>query len=78
MTTIRIGERLIGDGQPCYVIAEAGVNHNGDPALAKRLVSVAVEARADAVKFQKRSVRDILVRSALEVPYLSENALGDT
>ena len=78
MTTIRIGERVVGDGRPCFVIAEAGVNHNGDLALAKRLVSVAVEARADAVKFQKRSVRDILIRSALEVPYRSENALGYT
>jgi sialic acid synthase SpsE len=78
VTTIRIGERLVGDGQPCYVIAEAGVNHNGDLALARRLVSVAAGAGADAVKFQKRSVRDILIGAALDVPYTSPNALGDT
>ena len=78
MTTIRIGERLVGDGQPCYVIAEAGVNHNGDPALARRLVTVAVNAGADAVKFQKRSVRDILIDAALDVPYNSPTALGAT
>ena len=47
-----ISGRKIGPGQPCYVIAEAGVNHNGDLALAKRLVDVAVAAGADAVKFQ--------------------------
>ena len=48
----QISGREIRAGQPCYVIAEAGVNHNGDLALAKRLVDVAVEAGADAVKFQ--------------------------
>jgi N-acetylneuraminate synthase/sialic acid synthase len=78
VTTIAIGERLVGDGQPCFIIAEAGVNHNGDVALARKLVSVAIEAKADAVKFQKRSVRDILIRSALEAPYRSENAFGET
>jgi sialic acid synthase SpsE len=78
VTTIRIGERLVGDGQPCFVIAEAGVNHNGDLAIAKRLVSVAAAARADAVKFQKRSVREVLIAAALDLPYHSPNALGDT
>jgi N,N'-diacetyllegionaminate synthase len=47
-----LGERTIGVGQPCFVIAEAGVNHNGDAQLAHRLVDVAAEAGADAVKFQ--------------------------
>jgi N,N'-diacetyllegionaminate synthase len=47
-----LGGRTIGEGQPCFVIAEAGVNHNGDVALAERLVDVAAEAGADAVKFQ--------------------------
>jgi N-acetylneuraminate synthase/N,N'-diacetyllegionaminate synthase len=47
-----LGERTIGKGQPCFVIAEAGVNHNGDVVLAHRLVDVAAEAGADAVKFQ--------------------------
>lgn len=78
MTTISIGKRLVGDGQPCFVIAEAGVNHNGDLAIAKQLVSVAAAAGADAVKFQKRSVNDILVQSALDVLYTSPTALGRT
>jgi len=52
VTSIRIGEREIGDGRPCFVIAEAGVNHNGDVELAKRLVDAAAAAGADAVKFQ--------------------------
>ncbi len=50
--TIAVGDRPVGHGQPCFVIAEAGVNHNGDPALAHRLVDVAADAGADAVKFQ--------------------------
>jgi len=49
---VRIGQRLVGDGQPCYVIAEAGVNHEGDVGLARKLVEAAAEAGADAVKFQ--------------------------
>jgi N,N'-diacetyllegionaminate synthase len=47
-----IAGRSIGDGQPCFVVAEAGVNHNGDPRMAARLVDAAADAGADAVKFQ--------------------------
>jgi N,N'-diacetyllegionaminate synthase len=47
-----IGEKTIGPGHPCFVIAEAGVNHNGDAELAHRLVDIAADAGADAVKFQ--------------------------
>ncbi len=57
-----IGSHVIGAGRPCFVIAEAGVNHNGDVAIAKRLVDVAVDAKADAVKFQ--SFRAELLASA--------------
>lgn len=49
---ITIGKRLIGDGQPCYVIAEAGSNHNCDMTMALQLIDVAADAGADAVKFQ--------------------------
>ncbi len=49
---IRIGSRDVGPGAPCFVIAEAGVNHNGDVARAKHLIDVAAESGADAVKFQ--------------------------
>ena len=52
MRQIKIGDRLIGEGQPCFVIAEAGINHNGKLHLAKELVTKAAGAGADAVKFQ--------------------------
>jgi N-acetylneuraminate synthase len=52
MQNIQVGNKLIGPGQPVFVIAEAGVNHNGDLKLARALIDVAVEAGADAVKFQ--------------------------
>lgn len=53
--TVSIGSRVIGGGQPAYVIAEIGLNHNGDVDIAKRLIDVAADAGADAVKFQKRT-----------------------
>jgi len=56
MSGIRtIGARTIGPDKPCYVIAEIGLNHNGDVELAKQLIDVAADAGADAVKFQKRT-----------------------
>jgi N-acetylneuraminate synthase len=51
----QIGNRLIGDGQPCFIVAEIGINHNGDLEIAKRLIDAAVLAGCDAVKFQKRT-----------------------
>lgn len=78
MKTIRIGDRLVGEGQPCFIVAEAGVNHNGQIELAKRLVGVAIRAGADAVKFQKRSIPAILIREALDMPYVKPNSLGAT
>lgn len=53
--TVRIGSTSVGDGRPAYVIAEIGLNHNGDVEIAKRLVDVAADAGVQAVKFQKRS-----------------------
>jgi N-acetylneuraminate synthase len=55
MNTLKIGDHLIGANQKCFVIAEIGINHNGDIDLAKRLIDVAVLAGCDAVKFQKRT-----------------------
>ena len=52
---LKIGNRLVGDGHPAYVIAEIGINHNGDMNVAKRMIDAAVHAGADAVKFQKRT-----------------------
>lgn len=56
MSTINIGGRLVGDGQPCYVVAEIGINHNGDVELACQLIDAAKDAGCDAVKFQKRTI----------------------
>ena len=52
---IRIGDRLVGEGHPVYVIAEIGINHNGSVELAKKMIDGAVLAGCDAVKFQKRT-----------------------
>lgn len=52
MQNIRVANKLIGPGQPVFVIAEAGVNHNGDLKMAQALIDVAAAAGADAVKFQ--------------------------
>jgi len=52
---IKIGNRLIGDGHPTYIIAEIGINHNGDLDIAKEIIDAAVRAGVDAVKFQKRT-----------------------
>ena len=78
MKTVEIGESLVGEGQPCYIIAEVGVNHNGRLDLAKRLVDSAAEAGVNAVKFQKRNIKDILIAEALERPYLKPTSLGAT
>lgn len=52
---VKIGDRLVGAKQPTYIIAEIGLNHNGDMENAKKLIDVAVLANCDAVKFQKRT-----------------------
>jgi N-acetylneuraminate synthase len=52
---IRIGEHWVGEGYPTLIIAEIGINHNGDLSIAKRLIDVAVMAGCNAVKFQKRT-----------------------
>jgi len=52
---IKLGDRTVGDGQPAYIIAEIGINHNGDLQIAKQMIDAAVHAGADAVKFQKRT-----------------------
>lgn len=52
---IKFGDRIVGDGHPTYVVAEIGINHNGDVETAKRLIDAALLAGIDAVKFQKRT-----------------------
>ncbi len=71
-----VGSKRLGDGQPCYIIAEIGINHNGDLDLAKRLISVAVAAGCDAVKFQKRTVEVVYTKEELAKP--RESPFGQT
>ena len=52
---VKIGNKLVGDGHPAFVIAEVGINHNGNIGIAKQMIDAAVHAGADAVKFQKRT-----------------------
>lgn len=75
---VKILDREIGPGHPAYIIAEIGINHNGDPAIARRLIDVASSAGADAVKFQKRTPRDILTRAGFDRPYESDHAYAPT
>ena len=76
MTTIQIGDKLIGDGMPCFVVAELGINHNGDIRLAKQLIDAAVAAGCDAVKFQKRTIE--LCYTAEELDRPRESPWGTT
>ena len=52
---IKIGDRLVGDGYPTYIIAEIGINHNGSLEIVKKMIEAAAHAGVDAVKFQKRT-----------------------
>ena len=69
MKTIRIQERVIGMNQPCFIMAEAGVNHNGELKLAKALVDAAVWAKADAIKFQTFKAERLVTESAPKAEY---------
>jgi N-acetylneuraminate synthase len=52
---LRLGNRMVGDGHPAYIVGEIGINHNGDIEVAKQLIDLAKWAGADAIKFQKRT-----------------------
>jgi N,N'-diacetyllegionaminate synthase len=70
---IRIGLKRIGEKQPCFVIAEAGVNHNGQLDIAKKLVDVAVSAKVDAVKFQTFKAEGVVTDNIGIAPYAQKN-----
>lgn len=70
-------DRRIGGGAPCFVIAEAGVNHNGDLDLAHRLVDVAAEAGADAVKFQTFDPEALAAPDAPKAEYQKDRTGGE-
>jgi len=66
---IKIGNRTIGEGKPCFIIAEAGVNHNGDINLAKKLIDLAKDAGADAVKFQTFAAEEVVIKGTEKANY---------
>lgn len=73
VTAIEIAGRKVGPGHPCFIIAEAGVNHNGSIEMAKRLVDAAREAGVDAVKFQTWVTEKLLVPDAPMADYQKRN-----
>lgn len=76
MSEIRIADHVVGNGHPCYVIAEIGINHNGEVEIAKKLIDVAVTAGCNAVKFQKRTIQVVYTAEELERP--RESPFGTT
>src|SRR3989338_8569939 len=75
MEDVRIGNHLVGTKHPVYIIAEIGLNHQGDINLAKKLIDIAVDAGSDAVKFQKRSLPHLYKKEVLENPEFQERGL---
>ena len=66
---VEIGNKLIGEEAPCFIIAEAGVNHNGSVELAKKLIDAAKDAGADAVKFQTFKAEKVVTQKAEKAEY---------
>jgi N-acetylneuraminate synthase/sialic acid synthase len=75
---MRIGDRLITDDSPCYVIAEVGHNHQGSVEQCKRMFAVASDVGADAVKLQKRDNRSLFTTEMFNKPYENPNSFGAT
>lgn len=73
LKNIKIGNKFIGENQPVFIIAEAGVNHNGDIKLAKKLVDVAIDCGADAVKFQTFTTELLVTETAEQSVYQTKN-----
>ena len=69
MSMVRIGDRIVGENSPVFIIAEAGVNHNGDINLARKLVDLSIDAGADAVKFQTYITEEIVTHHAEKADY---------
>lgn len=74
---IKVGDRLIGSGEPVFIIAEAGVNHNGDVNLAKQLIDKAADAGVDAVKFQTFHANNLVTCTAVKADYQKSTTAPD-
>ena len=73
---VKIDGRTVGGANPIFIIAEIGINHNGDLNIAKKLIDVAIETGCDAVKFQKREVDLVYSKAELDRP--RESPFGTT
>ncbi|VVC04507.1 NeuB family protein [Candidatus Bilamarchaeum dharawalense] len=73
MQTFKIGEKKVGNNEPCFIIAEAGSNHNGRLDHAKKLIDEAIKAGADAVKFQLFKAEKLYVKEAGYADYLKDS-----
>jgi len=78
MSDLKLGKRIVGTSHPTFIIAEIGINHQGDIEIAKELIIKAKGCGADAVKFQKRTIDRILTKEGLEMPYDNRNSFGKT
>jgi sialic acid synthase len=78
MKSIAIGNKIVGPGSPALFIAEIGLNHQGEVAIAKRLIDMAADCGADVVKFQKRDAEAMMIASRLDVAYDNPNSFGAT
>ena len=72
---VQIDSHPVGDGNPCFIVAEIGINHNGELGLAKKLIDAAVLAGCNAVKFQKRTVDVVYTAEELAKPRRTPSAL---
>jgi N,N'-diacetyllegionaminate synthase len=68
----QVAGRLLGAGHPCFIVAEIGINHNGDMALARRMIEAAAECGADSVKFQNYHTDDFISDRSLTYSYVSQ------
>ena len=76
MSSVKVGSKLVSEISPTYMIAEIGINHNGDLEIAKKLIDEAVKAGFDAVKFQKRTVKIVFTPEELARP--RDSVFGNT
>lgn len=73
---VKIGDKLVGENEPCFIVADIGINHNGSVDTAKQLIDHAAQAGCDAVKFQKRTIHKVYTPSELAKP--RESPFGRT
>ena len=75
MTCIKIGSRTVGDGAPCFIMMELGINHNGDPELAHNMIDAVADAGADCVKFQTFHAEEFMNGPDQPFEYISQGEM---